>query len=51
MNTQSIMKKGGRIMLLTLSVLMMCFIALAVMLLVMSPGKPEAYLDESGKHT
>jgi pimeloyl-ACP methyl ester carboxylesterase len=42
------MKKGGRIMLIILSVLLMCILCLAGILLIMSPGKPVLYLDKNG---
>jgi pimeloyl-ACP methyl ester carboxylesterase len=43
------MKKGGHIMLIILSVLFTCILILAVVFLIMSPGKPEPYPDENGK--
>ena len=40
-------KKGGRIILIILSILLTCIIILVGVLLIMSPGKPEPFLDEN----
>lgn len=49
-NTNKIFaRKLGRIMLILISVFLVCIIVLASVLLLMSPGKPEPMVDESGK--
>jgi hypothetical protein len=45
---QSILQKGGRIMLIMLSILITCILILVSVLWIMSPGKPEPFLDETG---
>jgi pimeloyl-ACP methyl ester carboxylesterase len=45
----SIIQKGGRIMLILLSLLLFCILILSGALLVYSPGKVRPFLDESGK--
>jgi pimeloyl-ACP methyl ester carboxylesterase len=45
---QSIIKKGGRMMLIMLSILFTCTLILLGVLWIMSPGKPEPFLDENG---
>ncbi|WP_373551169.1 alpha/beta hydrolase [Haliscomenobacter sp.] len=45
---QSIIQKGGRIMLIMLSILITCTLILVGMLWIISPGKPEPFLDENG---
>lgn len=40
-------KRGGRIILIILSILLTCIIILVGVLLIMSPGKPEPFLDEN----
>ena len=45
----SIIQKGGRIMLIILSFLLVCILILSGALLVYSPGKAKPFLDESGK--
>lgn len=46
---QFIARKLGQIMLFFISVFMVCIIVLASVLFLMSPGKPEPMVDESGK--
>jgi pimeloyl-ACP methyl ester carboxylesterase len=48
-SNRSIIQKGGRIMLTTLSIFAVCIFILAVVLLACSPGKAKQFLDESGK--
>jgi pimeloyl-ACP methyl ester carboxylesterase len=43
------MKKRGHIMFVILSVLLVCVLIPAGTLMIMSPGKPEPYLDKNGK--
>ena len=45
----SIIKKGGRIMLIVLSFLLVCILIISGALLVYSPGTAKPLLDESGK--
>jgi pimeloyl-ACP methyl ester carboxylesterase len=45
----SIIKKGGRIMLITLSFILVCLLIVSGTIVVYSPGKPKPILDESGK--
>ncbi|MBK8884481.1 MAG: alpha/beta hydrolase [Bacteroidales bacterium] len=45
----SIIQKGGRIMLIIFSFLLVCILILSGVLLVYSPGKAKPFLDESGK--
>jgi pimeloyl-ACP methyl ester carboxylesterase len=45
----SLIQKGGRIMLIILSFLILCILILSGALLVYSPGKAKPILDESGK--
>ena len=45
----SIIQKGGRILLVILSVLFVCILLLIAALLAVSPGKVKPILDESGK--
>jgi pimeloyl-ACP methyl ester carboxylesterase len=45
----SILKKGGRIMLIILSVFLVCILILIGVLLVCSSGKAKPFLDKSGK--
>lgn len=45
----SIIQKGGRIMLIILSFLLVCIFILSGALLIYSPGKAKPFLDESGK--
>jgi pimeloyl-ACP methyl ester carboxylesterase len=45
----SVIQKGGRIMLITLSFFVVCLLILSGALLVHSPGKTKPILDESGK--
>jgi pimeloyl-ACP methyl ester carboxylesterase len=45
---QSIMLKGGHIMLIILLISLTSILILAGVLLIMSPGKPEAFRDENG---
>jgi pimeloyl-ACP methyl ester carboxylesterase len=45
----SIIQKGGRIMLIILSFLLVCILILSGVLLVYSPGKVKPFLDKSGK--
>jgi pimeloyl-ACP methyl ester carboxylesterase len=45
---QSIIRNGRRIMLIILSTLLACMLILVGILLVISPGKTEPFLDESG---
>ena len=47
-NIQSIIKKGGSIMLIILSILLTCILIIAGALFLMSPGKPEPFVDKSG---
>ena len=47
-NIQSIIKKGGSIMLIILSILLSCILIIAGVLFLMSPGKPEPFVDKSG---
>jgi pimeloyl-ACP methyl ester carboxylesterase len=47
--TISILKNGGRIMILTLSIIMVCISIFAGFLRVCSPGKAVPYKDEGGK--
>ena len=42
-------KKGIRIMLTIISILLICFLILVVVLLLYSPGKPAPFLDKSGQ--
>jgi pimeloyl-ACP methyl ester carboxylesterase len=44
----SITKKGGSIMLIILSILLTCILIIAGVLFMMSPGKPEPFVDKSG---
>ncbi len=46
---KSITQKGGRIMLTILAILLSCMLILVVVLLVISPGKVNPFLDENGK--
>jgi pimeloyl-ACP methyl ester carboxylesterase len=45
----SILQKGGRIMLIILSFLVVCILILSGALLIYSPGKVQQFLNESGK--
>jgi hypothetical protein len=47
--TISILKNGGRIMILSLSIIMVCISVFAGFLRVCSPGKAIPYQDEGGK--
>ena len=42
-------RKVGKIMLISFSLIMLCTIALAVILLVQSPGKVKPFLDKNGE--
>ncbi len=46
---KSFERRGGRIMLIITAVLVICIFILVGVLLAGSPGKPELYLDESGR--
>lgn len=46
---QSIIRKGRRAMLVIISILLSGIILLAVMLLILSPGKPQPFSDQNGK--
>jgi pimeloyl-ACP methyl ester carboxylesterase len=48
-SNKSIIQKGGRIMLIILSIFLFCVLILVVVLLACSPGKPKPFLDERGK--
>jgi pimeloyl-ACP methyl ester carboxylesterase len=45
----SIIQKGGRIMLIIISFLLVCILILSIAILVYSPGKSKPFLDENGK--
>ena len=47
-SVQSFAHRLGRIVLVILSVLLACLLGLAGLLLVLSPGKPKPFVDESG---
>ena len=47
-SNKSIIQKGGRIMLIILAILLSFMLILVVVLLVISPGKVNPFLDESG---
>jgi pimeloyl-ACP methyl ester carboxylesterase len=46
---QSIIRNGGRIMLIVISILLTCMLILVGVLLILSPGKPRPFLDENGR--
>jgi len=46
---QRLARKVGKIMLITFSLITLCFIALAIILLVQSPGKIKPFVDKNGK--
>jgi pimeloyl-ACP methyl ester carboxylesterase len=48
-SSKSIVRKGLRIMLIIPAVLLVCVLILVGVLLAISPGKPEPFLDASGK--
>lgn len=47
-NIQSIIGKGGSIVLIILASLLTCILIVAVVIFIMSPGKTEPFLDKSG---
>ena len=48
--TKPLMRKAIGIILTIPVVLLVCLFILGALLLACSPGKPELYLDENGKH-
>ena len=48
-SNKSIIQKGGRIMLIILSIFLVCVLILVGVLLAYSPGKAKPFLDERGK--
>ncbi|MEN6463119.1 MAG: alpha/beta hydrolase [Syntrophomonas sp.] len=46
---QSFMRRAGRIVLITLPILLACILILVGVLLAWSPGKPKPFLNENGK--
>jgi pimeloyl-ACP methyl ester carboxylesterase len=48
-SNKSIIQKGGRIMLIILSIFLVCVLILVGVLLAYSPGKAKSFLDERGK--
>jgi pimeloyl-ACP methyl ester carboxylesterase len=51
LSIQSFMRRAGRIVLITLSILLACILILVGVLLAWSPGKPKPFLNENGKVT
>lgn len=49
LSIQSFMRRAGRIVLITLSILLACILILVGVLLAWSPGKPKPFLNENGK--
>jgi hypothetical protein len=49
LSIQSLTRKVGRIMLMTLSIFLACLLVLLAVLLAWSPGKPKPFLDENGR--
>ena len=46
---QSFVRKAGHIMLIILSILLACVLALTGLMFIWSPGKPKPFLDENGE--
>jgi pimeloyl-ACP methyl ester carboxylesterase len=46
----SIIGKGGKLMLIFFLIFLMCILIIAGVLFIMSPGKPEPFLDNNGNH-
>ena len=49
LSNQSVLGRGGRIVLITLSFLLACILILVSALLAWSPGKPKPFLGDNGK--
>lgn len=49
LSTQSSMRRAGHIMLIILSILLVLMLIIVGILLALSPGKPEPFLDQKGK--
>jgi pimeloyl-ACP methyl ester carboxylesterase len=47
-STLTFIKKGGKLMLTILSVLLLCIVVCMVTLFILSPGKPEPFYDKNG---
>lgn len=47
---QSYIRKGGNIMHVILAILLTCLLIITVVLFMMSPGKPDPFLDKKGNH-